>query len=189
MSGTPAATCPTRLQILPRRAPQLGLTLTEAAAALAVASTLVGAALPSMSALLDGQRLGAGATELVAGLHLARAEAIARAEPVVIAARDGRDWSSGWRTFVDANDNGRLDTGEPVLREVEQLPAGMRIEARFGATYSGAMLSYRPTGSLERPGGGRIVLGRLVLSNARGETRSVCFASLSFRVTAGSVCG
>lgn len=171
------------------RARQAGVTLTELAATTAVACILASTAAPFMTATLDAQRLSAGTHELAAGLHRARTEAILRAMPVVLAARDGRDWNSGWRTFVDANDNGRFDPDEMVLREVDRLPQGVRIEARFGATYSGAMLSYRPGGALERPGGGRIVLGRLVLSNARGEARTVCFASLSFRVTEGSSCG
>ncbi len=177
----------TRLQALSSAARQRGASLIEAALATAIAGVLTSAALPQMSDALTQNRLRAGSSDLLATFNLARAEAIARGTSVAVAPADARDWSGGWKVFVDSNDNGVQDAGEPTLVERPAITGGLSIRPYFGATYSGRVLSYTPAGRLHRPGGQGLVIGRLVLT-LDGAARSLCFASLGVRPVGSATC-
>ena len=175
---------PTRM---PTRARQRGTSLIETLLATAIAAVLSSAAVPAMSDGLAQQRLRAGSSDLFATFNNARAEAIRRGVTVAVAAADERDWSAGWKIFVDANDDGEQDPGEDTLVERPPVANGVSIRPYFGATYSGRVLSYGAEGRLHRPGGRGLVIGRLVLS-LNGASRSLCFASLGVRSVAAAIC-
>jgi type IV fimbrial biogenesis protein FimT len=143
--------------------------------------------MPAMSDAMTQQRLRAGSSELFATFNLARSEAIRRGSAVAVIPADARDWSSGWKVFVDDNDDGVQDPGEDTLVERPPVANGVTIRPYFGATYSGKVLSYSGEGRLHRPGAHRLVIGRLVLA-LDGTTRSLCFASLGVRVVAAPTC-
>lgn len=166
---------------------QRGTSLVEIVTALAVAGVLTTAGMPSLTATMNSRHASPTTNELVAALNLARSEALARGSRVAIAARSNADWSQGWRVFADGNDNGVLDPGEQVIREFQLSAPGLTITPHFGVTYPGTVLSYESTGRLARPGGHGLVLGRLTLTQG-SETRSVCFASLRFRVVKAMTC-
>lgn len=169
----------------PRR--QRGVTLIETATAACVSAVLAASALPSMSAALDGHRLTTATNDLVLAVNLARSTATAQRTRVVLAPRSGADWTSGWRVFVDDNNNGRLDAGEAVVREFDAAPKGLSITPHFGSSYSGAYLSFDNMGNLRRLGSGGYVLGRLVLSIGT-EARSLCFSVLQVRTVRDKEC-
>lgn len=166
---------------------QRGATLIEAATAACVAAVLAASALPSMSAALDGHRLTAATNDLLLAVNLARSTASAQRTRVVVAPRSGADWASGWRVFVDGNNNGRLDADETVVREFDAAPKGLSITPNFGSSYSGAYLSFDNLGNLRRLNSGGFVLGRLVLS-VGGDARSLCFSALQVRTVRGDRC-
>lgn len=89
---------------------------------LTVLALLLSIAVPSFTRLLAANRLQALSSELVAGLNLARSEAVRRAQPVTLRAEDADSYSKGWRVFPDGNGNGSAtsatdDTDGKPLRQ------------------------------------------------------------------------
>jgi len=166
---------------------QRGASLIEAMMAMSIAGVLTSAAVPATKDALVQQRLRSGSSDLYATFHLARSEAIKRASPVAVTPVDAQDWSKGWRILADRNDNGIHDADEESAVERPLTAEGMTVRPYFGATFTGAVLSYNAEGRLHRPGGQGLVLGRLVLT-PDGPTRSLCFASLSMRTVAAATC-
>jgi len=166
---------------------QHGTTLLETLLATAIVGVLGSAAVPKLSDGVAQQRVRAGSSELFATFNNARSEAIRRGVAVAVAAADERDWSAGWKVYVDRNDDGVQGADEETLVERPPVADGATIRPHFGATYSGKVLSYSAEGRLRRPGGQGLVIGRLVLS-LQGATRSLCFASLGVRSVAAATC-
>lgn len=175
------------LKQLAQRNRQRGVSLVESMLALSIAAVLGSASVPAMNGALERQRLGATTNDFVASLNLARSEAVRRGSPVALTPADSANWSSGWVVFADDNDDGKRDAGEQVLLERPQGMDGATVSAHFGATYSGMVLSYSPLGHLHRPGANRLVIGRVVIRRNQ-ESRSLCFASIGFRVTSAITC-
>jgi type IV fimbrial biogenesis protein FimT len=67
--------------IVPKRL-QVGLSMVEAMMVFAVLAIVVTTAVPSMVSFIDGRRLEAAATGLVADIHFVRTEAVARNRPI-----------------------------------------------------------------------------------------------------------
>ncbi len=165
---------------------QAGVTMLEVTLGLAVAGVLTTAAVPAFDKALRSRHLVPTTNELIATLNLARSEALARGTRVAVAARNG-NWAEGWHVFVDANDNGVLDSGEHIVRQSAVAAPGMAITPNFGITYPGTVLSYTGTGRLARPGSHGLVLGRLTLAQG-GDLRTLCFASMRLRVVRSETC-
>jgi len=105
----------------------LGYTLIELMAVLAVASILVSVALPLMSVFFEGNRMISNTNEVVAGLHIARSEAIKQQSRVTMCQSDDQatctntgKWEDGFLVFLDnggaAVGNATVDPGERLLR-------------------------------------------------------------------------
>ena len=166
---------------------QCGASLIEFMLASSIVGVLSSAAVPAMSDALAQHRLRASGSELFASFNLARSEAIRRGSAVAVAAADAEDWTSGWKVFVDDNDNGVQDGSESTLVERPAAAGSIRIRPHFGANHSGRVLSYNGEGKLHRPGGQGLVIGRLVLT-LDGASRSLCFASLGVRSVTAPAC-
>lgn len=158
-----------------------GFTLIETMLALALLSMLVGIAIPAIRQMIHGQQLRQASTDLGMALILARQESIMRRHPVVLDNVDG-EWSSGWRMFIDQNDNGALDAGELVLQTSDSIAEGVRI---VGNTPVSRYVRYMPTGVAKLQSGawqagtitlchsdGQQAVRKLVLSPA-GRLRTV----------------
>jgi type IV fimbrial biogenesis protein FimT len=171
---------------MPNRIRLRGVTLIELIVALSIAAVLLASAVPGFQDALVRQRVTASTNELVLAVHLARAEATARHARVAIAPDAANDWSSGWRVFIDANDNGRLDGGEVVVRQFDPVPAPMTVVAAFGS-FDGHVLSFDHAGLLRRPGSNGMLLGRITLTADRHQ-RSLCFSAASVRTVQSAVC-
>ena len=97
-----------------------GFTLIELMVALAVAGIIITVGLPSMSVFFKGNRMVVNANDLLAGLHLARSEAIKRNARVSICKSTNADasppkcaagaesWDEGWFVFVEGRDVGNI---------------------------------------------------------------------------------
>jgi type IV fimbrial biogenesis protein FimT len=88
---------------------------------------------PSMSGFVDNNRLYAGASDLMAAMQNARAEAVGRNAAATLCKRnaDATDcittggWQQGWIVFVDANRDATVDVGEEVILVHDPLSSGL----------------------------------------------------------------
>lgn len=97
-----------------------GFTLIELMIALAVVGIIISVGLPQMSVFFKGNRMVTNANDLLAGLHLARSEAIKRNSRVSICKSNnagaavpkcekaGGEWHKGWFVFVEGKDEGNV---------------------------------------------------------------------------------
>lgn len=143
--------------------PTQGFTLLELLATIALTAILLAVGIPGVGAAIDRQRLDSSISYLTGSLNTARQEAILRNRPVTLAPIDG-DWSQGWQMFLDRNNNGRYDSGEQLLRELQ--PSRIR-----GIHANGVLAQYvrfNALGETEMLNGG-FLAGTFRLCPARSE--------------------
>ncbi len=127
---------------------------------LAIVAVLLALAVPNLSDFFMNNRLESARNELMAGLSLAREEAIRRGVRVGI--QHGAPnvqppagvWEQGWFIFLDANNNLAWDAGETVVRNFNSVPASVSIRATTPG--GGASLIWgggRPNGLVFSPSG------------------------------------
>jgi type IV fimbrial biogenesis protein FimT len=99
-----------------------GFTLIELLVSLAIAAVLLSAGLPSYRHWLGQSRLNNQAEFIAGAANEARSEAIRRNLRVTLcktsdagSCNENARWEQGWIMFVDQNQNGDLDEGEPIL--------------------------------------------------------------------------
>jgi len=113
------------------RKSQPGFTLMELLVTIALVAIFAVIAVPSYRALTADNQIVGALNDFANALGAARAEAVARGQTVVVCpsndpyatppscnttANGPQEWNQGWISFVDANSNGKLDSGETVLR-------------------------------------------------------------------------
>jgi type IV fimbrial biogenesis protein FimT len=101
----------------------LGYTLIELMSMLAVVSILVSVGLPMLNVFFDSNRMVSNTNDLVAGLNIARSEAIKQQMRVTLcqsadnaSCTGSGQWEDGWIVFQDPNGNATVDGGERILR-------------------------------------------------------------------------
>jgi len=101
----------------------LGYSLIELMSMLAVVSILVTVGLPLMNVFFESNRMISNTNDLVAGLNIARSEAIKQQMRVTLcqssnttACTGTNQWEDGWIVFQDPNGNATVDAGERLLR-------------------------------------------------------------------------
>lgn len=99
-----------------------GFTLVELMVTVAVVAILLAVGIPSFGRLIAQNRISSQTNEFIAGLSLARSEAITRGQKVAIRANQNSiDFAAnGWTVFLDADGDGAPGTTAsdgPVLRE------------------------------------------------------------------------
>lgn len=147
-----------------------GFSLGELLATIAVAGVLTAAAVPTFQSVISESRRAAVVNQLVSTMHMARSEAITQNARVVICpGTDGEActadaWAGGWFSFVDRNDNGVRDEGEPLI-------ATGNGDSRMQITTDsfGDALVYRPSGRvlMADPGATQ---GEFTICDSRGVT-------------------
>jgi type IV fimbrial biogenesis protein FimT len=157
---------------------QRGFTLGEVLATLGVLGVSLSLVVPSFERVTQSNLRATTINELVATLHVARSEALARNATVAICpSADGRTcarvpWEAGWIRFVDGNGNYQTDEGEAVLGGA---PAINGLEIRTAAFATA--FAYGPTGRVSSPdaaqGGGDF----LFCGTAGGMTPQVVLVS------------
>jgi type IV fimbrial biogenesis protein FimT len=135
-----------------------GFTLIEMLGVLAISATLVTLAAPSMTAMFDSVRISAASNDLLAGLYLARSEAIKRNSRVALCkSADGVScasaggWEQGWIIFHDANNNGLREPSETIIRREMPLSSTVRLTGNLNVAH---YVSFTPTGATKLAGGG-----------------------------------
>jgi type IV fimbrial biogenesis protein FimT len=170
---------PRRTGLLFPQRPGRGFTLLELLVAMVITAILLMVAAPSMAAIIDSMRLTSAANSFVSHLYMARSEAIKRnnrvalcksADGVLCTANSG--WEQGWVMFQDTNDNGILDSGEPVIVREQGLMGGLRMTGNQSVA---KYVSFTPTGATKLAAGG-FQAGTLTLchpSKAKNEARQI----------------
>ncbi|MBL8201693.1 MAG: GspH/FimT family pseudopilin [Chromatiales bacterium] len=166
---------------------QRGFTLGEVLTTLGVLGVSLSLAVPSFDRAAQSNLRATAINELVATLHLARSEALARnASIAVCPSADGQTcapvaWEAGWIRFVDSNGNYRADDGEAVLGGAPAI-AGLEIRtAKFATAFA-----YGPTGRVSAPDSSATGGDFMFCGTARGLTPQVVLISaLGHPVLAG----
>ena len=144
-----------------------GLTLVELLVSLTVLSILLGMGIPAFTKVIEGQRLANATTQLQTALMFARTEALKGHVPVMLDNGDG-NWATGWRIYKDTNNDGTLDSGEPISSEFAGMPPGVIVKHRETvADY----VRYMPSGRALKSGGA-IQMGTFALCH-QGEQQPV----------------
>lgn len=132
------------------RAGVRGFTLVELAVVLAIVALLLRVGAPGLSRGTAARALAAQASEFMAALRFARAQALARGAAVTICASAPQaaapacqrarsaDWRAGWLVFADRDRRGMPNSHEPLLRVQQPLQrsggvAGTRASISFTA--------------------------------------------------------
>lgn len=105
--------------------PASGFSLIELVTVLAVATILVGVALPNFREFTRRSNVTEINNSLVTAINLARAEAVKRGRQVaVVSTSGGSDWSTGWTVIADDNSNGNFaDSSDSKLQARAALDA------------------------------------------------------------------
>ena len=123
-----------RMAVLPRGA-QGGFSLVELMVTVAVLAIVVVMAIPTITAIVNGNRLTSAANETLAIFQSARMEAIKAnrrsvaclsANPDAAAPSCTAGAAAGWIVFTDLDKDGQFTAGEKLLR-VGSLPAGVQV--------------------------------------------------------------
>ena len=111
-------------------------TLVEMLVALAIATLLAAAAGPAFQEWLGANELANHANHLAETMTRARTDAIRSGHRVSLCksgdqrqCADAGGWEGGFVVFVDVNQDGRIDDGEPVLGIDGHAPRGITITA------------------------------------------------------------
>ena len=160
-----------------------GASMMETMTALVIAATLVGAAVPALSALVGRGQADAATEQMVSAVHFLRHLAVTRRTTATLCpgsgSRCGRrnSWHHGAIIFLDGDADGRLDVDDEVVRRLPPLPAGYRL--RWRSFRNRKSLSMRPTGLTNWQNGNMLLCppdrdakkARQLILNAQGRIR------------------
>jgi type IV fimbrial biogenesis protein FimT len=139
-----------------------GFTLTELMTALALAAVILAIGAPNFREFSRNNRMSGAANDFLAGIQLARTEAIKRqlltgavsicpsdnptaGDAATCLAASTRQFN-GWLVFADANANCERDAGELLLRAGDRIDQG-NTSARFVKSNSdGVCIAFAPNG-------------------------------------------
>jgi Tfp pilus assembly protein FimT len=137
-----------------------GITLIELIFSVSISALLLALGAPSLSHLLDDNRLRAETNRLFTAINLTRSEAVSRNTPVSICPSDtstpgsplcGGDYSDGWIVFSNPDrDQVRDHPLEEVFGVYDALPGGFTVSNRKGTQLATETITYLPDGSSRR---------------------------------------
>jgi type IV fimbrial biogenesis protein FimT len=126
---------------------QAAFTLIELLAVLAISAILLSVALPAVGEMLRAYRLKLAARDLLGAVELARGQAIASGQKVLLApSSDSLSWSDGWTVFIDRNGNRRPDAGDLIIGRHPAIDPGIAISMHFGGQQGSPYLAYNSMG-------------------------------------------
>jgi len=135
-----------------------GFTLIELLVTTAIAALLLMITVPAMTSTLDSMKLNSASNVFMAGLTLARSEAIKRNGRVVLCkSADGElcssagTWSQGWIVFDDANNDGLRGSTEAIIQRELALSPTVRLTGNLNVA---RYVSFTSTGATRLVGGG-----------------------------------
>ncbi len=129
----------------------LGFSLIELIFVLLIISVFTYFAVPNFSSIVRSYESSQIIRKLQRSFEIARTEAITNKKHVVVCPLNSNNscvnqWSSGWRVFIDDNNDKSLDIGETLLLNYGKLPDSSYISiSGFGS--SSRYISFTPTGN------------------------------------------
>ena len=159
-----------------------GFTLIELMTTLAILAIVVAFGVPSFSYTIKNNRQSSQLNTLISAINYARTEAVKRDNQSITicgssdqASCNTSQWEKGWIIFVDANNNGSVDSGESILRINGQLSGGNTL--RTSGFPSNSLISFNAQGMLPSSGTFRLcddrgaTSARALVLNLSGQTR------------------
>lgn len=117
---------------------------------IAVLAIILALAVPSFTAIVNGNRLAANANEMVASIQLARMESLRRNLRVAVCessnastCTDGDLWAQ-WITVADTNRDGAFSNADDVLRV--SMAKGVQVRGSTDITGNGNRIEFRADG-------------------------------------------
>lgn len=127
-----------------------GFTLVELLVTVAVLAIILALATPSFTAIVNSNRLAAGANEMVASIQLARMESMRRNLRVAVCessnsttCTDGDLWAQ-WITIADTNRDGAFSNADEVLRV--STPKGVQVRGSDDISGNSNRIEFRADG-------------------------------------------
>lgn len=105
------------------------MSLIELLMSMAIISLLTALALPSFRDVLDHFKIESATSEFRSAILLTRSEAIKRGVRIDLVPAVAHDWSRGWVSLIDSNNNQQADANEEVLHHSPDLPERLHIVA------------------------------------------------------------
>jgi type IV fimbrial biogenesis protein FimT len=165
---------PLHPQPSPRSASR-GFTLVEFLVVLAIASILLGGAIPSFTSFFRSVNLTSTTNDLFASMLMARSEAAKRRSRVALCkSANGTScttqggWEQGWIVFHDTNSDGLRQGGEEIVWRAQAMPGDIRVQGNITVA---KYVSYAPTGEAKFAGGG-FQAGTITLCNASSSSQN-----------------
>ncbi|HEU0203245.1 MAG TPA: GspH/FimT family pseudopilin [Burkholderiaceae bacterium] len=149
-----------------------GLTAVEILIVLAIAGILAAIAVPNFSAFMQRHRATTAANEVLRTLTLARSRALASGHRVAIAPL-GTGWQSGWRVFIDADNDGVYDAGETEVEQVPAVDGDVTLSGDSFGQDGKTFISFNQFGFARALNGTTVVSGRIGLALGSNNL-SVC---------------
>ena len=131
-----------------------GFTLLELIIIIAIIGIATAFAVPGLTEMIANNRVSSNASDFAGALQLAKAEAVARLNPVIVCKKNtassacvtAGDWSQGWIVFSDDDGDGGVDVGdEAVLLVHEALHE--RISFVGDSAEVDSSITFRPSGT------------------------------------------
>ena len=158
-----------------------GFTLLELMIIITIVGISMAMAAPGLRSMIANNQISSSASDFASALQLAKAEAVARVNSVVICKKNSDstgciasgDWSQGWIVFSDDNGDGSVaaDSSETVLLVHEALHERITFGGEDGVN---ELITFRPAGTSS-------VDGTKVLTIC--DERGLEYSSRAIRVT------
>ncbi|MGH8639559.1 MAG: GspH/FimT family pseudopilin, partial [Burkholderiales bacterium] len=123
-----------------------GFTLIELMITLAILAIVITVGVPSLSDFVASQRVRTTASDIIADMAFARAEAIKESRIAIMAPINAANWKDGWRICVDLDGGGDCD----VPGEVRKTATPVSGRTKVCATPN-APIVFRPDGRVSNP--------------------------------------
>ena len=124
-----------------------GFSLIELITVVAICAILFGVAMPALDDMVRSYRLRLAAADLLGAIELARGQAIAQGQKVLLAPSEpSLSWADGWTVFIDRNGDRRPGPGDEILMRHPPLQGNPTIDMAFGGQQGPPYLAYNGMG-------------------------------------------
>jgi type IV fimbrial biogenesis protein FimT len=147
-----------------KRTMNRGFTLIELMITLVILAVVITIGVPSLSDFIASQHVRTTASDIMADMAFARAEAIKESRIAIMAPINAADWKEGWRICVDLNGDGDCDVPGEVRKTATPISGRIRVCATPNQP-----IVFRPDGRITRATGPSATDGIRVSDNL-GDT-------------------